>query len=234
MRSKSKKSTIKKRKKIFSKKNSDILVSTISNKSDEDITSNSFQSEKLEINLNVDKKEFLLSNVGKVEVSIIEEPAEIFEKRKQFSKNISKKNTSMKSTNLKIKNINKIRRRNFKEKNLKSQKITEINPEVVIDTRHSSLKKIKSMPDSELFGTKTQIIARPIKEQKILSKKQFQIQKKFSENEETKKLEENQNIKSDLRKREKNEEKKRSKSCYKELKEQLIQVIKILLAQTTN
>lgn len=181
MKIKNKKLTNQKNK-VFSKRNSDTLVSTIVEKKDEENTS-TISSKEIELNLNVDKKEYLISNIEKIEVFITEEPKEIFDKKVSFAKNMSKK-TNSKAVNLKIKNINKIRKRNFKEKNNKIQKLTEINPVSVIDTTRSSLKKFNNIPDSELFGTTTQIIARPVQQKKQITKNQYEIQKKFSENKE--------------------------------------------------
>ena len=81
MRLKNKKLT-KQKNKIFSKRNSDTLVSTIVEKKDEENNS-VISSKKIEINLNVDKEEFLISDVEKIEVLITEEPQEIFDKKVQ-------------------------------------------------------------------------------------------------------------------------------------------------------
>lgn len=145
-------------------------------------SANLIEEKVLELNLEIDKKEYLTSDIDKIEVLISKEPLKDFTKIKALKQNNKNQKETIKSTNLKIKNINKVRRKNITEKYKKVFKLTEISPDKVIDASKSSIKKLEKLSDRELFGTVVKYVPRKIEKNASISqkKKQLQLQKKFA------------------------------------------------------
>jgi hypothetical protein len=171
-------------KKIITKKENDFLLNSTFIKQDEE--SNAlFEEKNLELNLNIDKKEYLKSDIGKIEIMIAEEPMSIALKKIPFHKNMSKKNTNMRKTNLSIKHVNRLRKHRIKEKNKTMKKISEISPEKVIDISKSSIKKIEKLSDEKLFGTSKKLVPVLVKNKNLSNKRKLiQIHQKFPQNSE--------------------------------------------------
>ena len=204
MRIKSNKNKLKLNTKAITKKKDDVFLSSEFKKENLNGESVKNVEEKiLEINLDIDKKEYLNSDIEKIEVLLSKQPANVALKKDALNKNLDKGNLSPKSVNLKFKNVGKIRRRNINEKNKSVMKLTEISPDKIIDASVSSLKKINKLSDEELFGTSVKYIPVKVKNNSSIRQKKNQIetQSKFSRDiNEEKEKQGQSNLKKELKK----------------------------------
>ena len=134
-----------KEKKIFSKKSNDFLLESDENS----------RGLNLNLSIDVDKRQFLDSEVNKVEVIIsTKELNEI--KKTSFKKDLNK--NFPKHVNSRIINIGKFRKQAAKELFDSQTKLTEMSVNKIINNEKSSKEKLKNKSDAEIFGTKSKII----------------------------------------------------------------------------